>query len=215
VTEKKSKLHVKIPTPIVRNDGIFVSNKDFVLYARLCFQYFRNYHEKEIVIDHKKLMRNCKIADTRTFKKMLKRLYDNKLILNEIEKLPTKGTLTIVFNPEIYKDDHFTMLSSEILTYFNNDQIDEYAFRLIFYYKSHINKKDKRSVDYCFVGYDTLIERLRVSKTSITEGNKQLDAAKLVKIEAHKLKHNYEYDENDELVFDRFNNHYFVANSLF
>ncbi|MFD2681194.1 hypothetical protein [Bacillus seohaeanensis] len=210
---------MKVPTNIVRNEDVFLSNDEFVMYARLCFQYFRNFQEKEIQLDHKKLMQFLKISDTRTFKNRLKKLYKLELIENEINKLPTRGELTITFNDKVYGDDKmFTKLSAEIFTYFKNEQIDEYAFRQVFYYKSHINKDDKdinRDRSFCFVGYDTLVDRLKVSKTKIKEANEKLSKLKLIKIKKHKLETNDEYDENDELVFTRYNNHYYVHNSLF
>ncbi|MEH7346006.1 hypothetical protein V7122_19370 [Bacillus sp. JJ1532] len=215
VIEKK-KLVVKVPTGIVRNEEKYLSNDEFVMYARLCFLYFRSYNKKEIKLDHKKLMRFLKISDTRTFKSRLKKLYKLGLIEEEISKLPTKGTLTIVFNEKVYEEDkHFTMMNADVFNYWVNDQIDEYAFRQVFYYKSHINLDDKeRDRSYCFVGYETLVKRLKISKTKVKEANKQLEVAKLLKIVIHKLGTNYEYGENDELVFDRYNNHYYVAKSL-
>jgi len=216
--KEKKKLHIKVPTKVVRNDnGIFLSNADFLLYARLCFLYFRNYQKEEILIDHRKLMNFLKINDTRTLKKQLNNLRANKLIKSEHDKLPTKGNLKVIFNSEIYgTDDYFTMLSAEIFTYYNNEQINEYAFRQIFYYKSHINITDKeRDRSFCFVGFELLVSRLKVSKTKIVEANQQLKKAKLIEIKKHKLEHDYIYNEEDELVFDRYNNHYYVANSLF
>lgn len=216
-TEEKKKLHVKVPSGIVRNEKDYLSNVEFVMYVRLCFLYFRNYQNKEIKLDHKKFMLFLKILDTRTFKSRLKKFYKLRLIENEITKLPTKGTLTIVFNEEVYEEDeHFTMVNADIFNYWRNDQIDEYAFRQVFYYKSHINKEDKEhDRSFCFVGYETLVKRLKVSKTKLQEANEQLVDAKLIKIVKHKLEPTYEYDESDELVYDRFNNHYYVHNSMF
>ncbi|RFU70324.1 hypothetical protein D0469_06915 [Peribacillus saganii] len=214
-SDKKS-LFVKIPTGIVRNEVHCLSNDEFVMYARLCFLYFLGYQDKEIEIDHKKLMRFLKINDTRTFKKRLNSLYKIGLILNQVNTLPTKGTMTLIFNEEIYNnDDHFTKMSTRIFDYWRNDQIDEYAFRQVFYYKSHINMNDKeRDRSYCFVGYEFLAKRLKISKSKVEEANKQLKKAKLIKIKKHNLSHNGEYNDNDELVFNRYNNHYYVANEL-
>lgn len=216
-TIEKKKLFVKIPTGIVRNEEKYLSNDEFVMYARLCFLYFRNYNNKEIELDHKKLMRFLNISDTRTFKSRLKKLYKLGLIENEIAKLPTKGNLTIIFNEKVYEEDeHFTMMNADIFNHWQHDQIDEYAFRQVFYYKSHINKDDKeRDRSYCFVGYETLVKRLKISKTKVNEANEQLKKAKLLKVVAHKLENTDTYDENDELVFTKYNNHYYVHNSLF
>jgi hypothetical protein len=161
IGEEKKKLYIKVPSSIVRNEKHYLSNGEFLLYSRICFLFFRNYGNKEISIDHKKLMSFLHIRDTRTFKKQLNKLYDEGLIENKVDKLPIKGSLTIVFNEAIYEGDgHFTLMSSELFSYYNNDQIDEYAFRQVFYYKSHINLDDKeRDRSFCFVGYETLIDR--------------------------------------------------------
>lgn len=216
--EKKDKLFVKVPTSIVRNEEIYISNDEFILYARLCFLHFRNYGGEQMQVDHKKLMSFCHMSDTRTFKKRLKALYEANLILNEVNKLPTKGALTIEMNDDYFKEGvPFTKLSVKIFSYFNNGQpdtqpdnrIDEYAFRQIFYYQSHINTK-MRDRSFCFVGYETLAERLKISRTKIKEANKQLKKLKLVKIEKHQLHNTEGYDDNNELVFTRYNNHYTV-----
>jgi len=213
----KKKLFVKIPSHIVRNEEKYLSNDEFVLYARLCFLYFRNYQKKEIVLDHTHLMRFLKISDTRTFKRRLKKLYQVGFIENEVTKLPTKGNLIIQFNETIYDDDkHFTKLDSSIFNSWSFNKIDEYAFRQVFYYKSHINKDDKeRDRSFCFVGYDTLVKRLKVSKTKINDANEQLKSVGLLKVVPHKLETNYSYNDNDELIYFRFNNHYYLDNSLF
>ncbi|MFK9119118.1 hypothetical protein ACJEBK_19860 [Peribacillus frigoritolerans] len=217
-TAQKKKLFVKVPSHIVRNEEFNLSNDEFLMYTRLCFRYFRNYHKKEIEVDHKKLMYFLKISDTRTFKKRLKNLYETGLIEEKITNLPTKGNLTIVFNDTVFDEDkhkHFTILSAEVFSYWRNDQIDEYAFRQLFYYKSHINKNDKENDrSFCFVGFGTLAERLKVSKSKIVEANDQLKELKLIKVIKHKLAPTGEYNEDDEAIFDRFNNHYYVADSL-
>lgn len=212
----KKKLYVKVPSGIVRNEDKYLSNDEFLMYSRLCFLYFRNYQNKEIDLDHKKLMQFLKISDTRTFKNRLKNLYKMGLIENEIIKLPTKGNLIIIFNEKVYEEDkHFTLMSTELFSYWKNEQINEYAFRQVFYYKSHINLNDKeRDRSFCFIGYDTLVKRLKISKSKVKEANEQLRKSKLIKIKKQVLETTHEYDENDELVFDRYNNHYYVANSL-
>ncbi|MGJ9383215.1 hypothetical protein [Salipaludibacillus sp. CF4.18] len=213
--ENKKKLHVRIPTYIVRNEEIFLSNNEFLLYARLCFLYFRNYKEEEIVIDHKKLMNFINVSDTRTFKSRLNKLHKINLIKNKVDKLPTKGSLTIEFNSDAYDKGHFTMLDSDVFNYYKNEKIDTYAFRQLFLFKSYINMSDKeRDRSFCFVGVNTISSKFKISKTSVTDANEQLRKAKLIKIVKHKLNTEYEYDENSEIVFDRWNNHYYVHRSL-
>ncbi|MGJ3196960.1 hypothetical protein [Peribacillus frigoritolerans] len=216
-TAQKKKLYVHVPSHIVRNEDIYLNNEEFAMYARLCFLHFRNPKEKGNVleIDHRKLMNFLKITDTRTFKKRVNYLHSLDLIKNEFEKVPTKGKIHIIFNDSaIAESENFTKLSASIFTYFNNDQIDTYAFRQIFYYKSRINKNlDGNGHDYCFSGFESMTKRFRISRSKVEEANKQLKKAKLLKIVKHKLEPTHEYID-DELQYDRYNNHYFVADIL-
>ncbi|TDL92080.1 hypothetical protein E2R55_03165 [Vibrio vulnificus] len=216
-TAQKKKLYVHVPSRIVRNEDIYLNNDEFAMYTRLCFLQFRNPKEKGNVleIDHRKLMNLLKITDTRTFKKRVNRLHSLDLIKNEFEKVPTKGKINIVFNDSVIAEsENFTKLSASIFTYFNNDQIDTYAFRQIFYYKSRINKNlEGNGHDYCFSGFESMTKRFRISRSKVEEANKQLKKAKLLKIIKHKLEPTHEYID-DELQYDRYNNHYFVADIL-
>lgn len=217
--KSKSKLKIKIPTYIVRNEDIHLTNGEFVLYARLSFLYFRNYkqeQQEEMNIDHKKLMLQIGITDTRTLKKYFNNLYKNKLIKNKIDKFPRKNQMLIIFNSDVYnKDQHFTLMNIDIFDYI--DKITEHGFRLVWYYKSHINMNDKnRDRSFCYVGYDKLQSNLKIGRTTIKEGNELLKENNLIKIKKHLLKKEEgSYTEDDELVFDRFNNHYFVSSELF
>ncbi|MBD1379179.1 hypothetical protein [Metabacillus arenae] len=209
----KSKLYIKIPTYIIRNEDFFIGNDEFLLYARLSFLYFRNYKNPEIKVDHKKLMINISITDTRTLKKRLNVLYDLKLIENKIDKLPRRGEVTILINKKIIDDSkNFTMMNAGIFNMM--ESLDEDCIRLLFYYKSHITKKDTHK-QYCFVGYETLRTRLKIGNETIRDANDILKKLKLIKIEKHELKHDFEYGEDDELIFNKFNNHYIVNRELF
>jgi hypothetical protein len=204
-------MHVQVPTYIVRNEEIHISNDAFLLYVRLCYLYFRNYQQEEMKVDHKKLMNNLGIYDTRTFKKRLTELSKVGLILNEIISLPRKGEITILFNGEVLKNGHFTMMDCKLFDYL--EQINEHAFRLLFYYKSHINKKENKH--YCFVGIETLKVKLKMGSDTINKANELLVKCKLLKIHKHKIETTYTYDEKDELIFDKYNNHYIVDEKLF
>lgn len=108
-----------MPTHIVRNEDIYLSNDEFAMYTRLCFLHFRNPKEKGNILnlDHRKLMNFLKITDTRTFKKRINHLHSLDLIKNKIEKVPTKGQINIVVNESIAENRTFTKLSASIFTY--------------------------------------------------------------------------------------------------
>ena len=209
---------IKVPTNVVRNDGYKLKNGTFVLYVNLVWNYFINNstNKSELILDHRSIMFNSMISDTRTFKRRLKELYQAGLIKNEIMRIPPRGTIVIQFNEEKYLTEcekNFTKINRSILTYYRNGQIDDYSIRQIFYYMSHINLSTGN--DYCFVSFETLSDRLMVSKDKISEANEMLEKAKLIKIKKHKLAPTSEYDEFDALVYDRYQNHYYVDKSMF
>ncbi|MCY8085136.1 hypothetical protein MOC02_18145 [Bacillus inaquosorum] len=208
-------LFVKVPSSVIRNEKFYISNQEFSLYANLCYKHFRNGNKEEIVLDHKKLMNELKINDTRTLKKRFNALHKYGLINNKIDKLPTKGYLSIFFNSEAKNEGNFCKMNPSIFTYFKNEQIDENGVRLAFYYKSHINPNDKRRIDYCYVSFEVLKSRLKMGNTTIIEANKSLKKAKLLKIVKHKLEDTGSYDENDALIFDKWNNHYHILSPLY
>ncbi len=190
------KLFVKVPSSVIRNEKFYISNQEFSLYANLCYKHFRNGNKDEIVLDHKKL-------------------HKHGLIDNRIDKLPTKGYLSIFLNSKAKSDGSFCKMNPSIFTYFKNDQIDENGIRLAFYYKSHINLNDKRKIDYCYVSFEVLKNRLKMGNTTIIEANKSLKKAKLLKIVKHRLEDRGSYDENDALIFDKWNNHYHILSPLY
>lgn len=206
---------VKVPTNIIRNEDFKLSNGSFILYVRLCHLYFKNFRNEEIKLDHRKLMLNIGITDIRTLKKRFTELVSCKLIKNESVKFPKKGETVILLNGKVIDNSKvFTMMN---VTVFDElSKIDEHAFRLLFYYKSHINRKDPKGIKFCFVGMETLSHNLKMAKKTIISSNNMLRKSKLIKIEKHKLEQLEEtYDENDELIYERWNNHYFVNDKLF
>lgn len=209
----EEKIYLKVPTKIVRNEDFYITADEFLLYARLCYLYFRSYKRKEFTINIKRMIEFLKIKDNRTFKNRFNKLHKLNLIENKITTLPKNNELEIVFNDELYNSyKSFTMMSAEIFNYYRSCKINCYSFRLIMYYKSHINKHN--NAHFCYTGYATLSTRLKISNSTIQESNDQLVQNKLIKIKRHKLQPTYEYSELDELVYNRYNNHYYVSEFL-
>jgi hypothetical protein len=205
-------LHIQVPTHIVRNEGLFISNEEFLLYVRLCLLFFKNYRNEEIKVDHKKLMGKLLIGDSRTLKVRLNQLHKHNLIHNKIDNLPRKGEMVILFNERMLKEgEHFTMMNADIFNHVG--EISPHAFRLVFYYKSHINLKQNKN--YCFVGVETLKHRLKMGGHTIKLANDELVENKLIRIDKHKLHNTDSYNDADELIFDRYNNHYIVNEKMF
>lgn len=154
------------------------------------------------------------IGDSRTLKNRLNTLYKANLIGNKVDILPRKGKMTILFNEAVRSSEtFFTQINADVFNYL--DKINHHAFRLLFYYKSHINFKEDRRLDYCYVGRETLKVRLKMGSSTIQEANEQLTKNKLIKITKHMLERREEdYDDNNELIFDRYNNHYSVTEKM-
>lgn len=205
--ESSESASLKVPKHIIRNDKFYITNHEFHLYAYLCYMHFRNFNEEEMEVDHLKLKNLLKISDARTLKKRLNTLHKHNLIRNKIEKLPTKGTMKIIFNGDVKKDQMFCKMNPIIFTYFKNDQIDSNGIRLAFYYKSFLHE------GYCTVGFETLQQRLKMGSTTISNANNSLKKAKLVKIKSHKLE-TYGYNQKDALVIDSWSNHYQILEPL-
>lgn len=211
--KSKEKLYLKVPTSIVRNDDFHITSDEFILYSLLCYFYFRKYREKEIVLNLRYVKEFFGIKDNRVLKNRLNKLNDYKLIENRICTLPRKNELTIVLNNNLYNShDVFTLISTELFDLFKEGKINTHAFRLLMYYKSHINLHNNNC--YCFVGYETLVTKLKASKSTIFEANSQLKKERLIKVSKHKLEPAYEYNDLDKLIYTRYNNHYYVTNRL-
>ena len=211
--QSKEKLYLKVPSSIVRNDDFYLSNDEFMLYSLLCYFYFRKYGQKEIILNIRYVKEFFGIKDNRVLKNRLNKLNDHNLIENRISIIPRRNEMPIIFNDNLYNSyDVFTLISTEVFELYEAGKINQHAFRLITYYKSHINKSMNNN--YCFVGYDTLVTKLKASKTTILEANKMLKNEKLIKVVKHKLEPTYEYSSLDKLIYNKYNNHYYVAERL-
>jgi hypothetical protein len=81
--------------------------------------------------------------------------------------------------------------------------------RLLYFYESYINRNNNK-VKFCYVSYETVRDCIGLSTKTIAEYNDVLIKTKLLKVTKHRLGTEYEYDKDDALVFDRWNNHYEV-----
>lgn len=201
---------IKIPTSVVRNESVNIDSGTFVLYVRLCEKRHRNYkmdNPDKIVFYHFELIKQLNIKDNRTLKRMLSNLEKNGLVKDIPVKYPRHFeavSLTLLNMNE--KGCHFTIIKEEWLN--KMDVISPAAFRLLVYYKSHINPT--RGRDFCFTGKDTIIKSLKIGGTTLVESNKELEKLGLLEIKRHDLRHDGYYDENDRPYFSRFQNHYYV-----
>ncbi len=159
-------------------------------------------------LDHNRLKHKLYISDNRTLKRTFEVLHKNQILLEYINRLPTKGKLNITFDPAAITSKKFTQLP---VTVFNKiEHIGVIGLRLLFYYESFINRKDAQERQYVFPAIETTSKTLGIDKETVVKYNEILRKNKLIKIEKHKLENSGEYDELDNILFTKYNNHYFV-----
>lgn len=206
--ENKKKLLVQVPDEIIKNIHCKMDSNTFATYVYLKFLYFRNYNNSEMEIDHNKFKHKLYIADNRTLKKSLTILHKNQIMLEYINKLPTKGTLKFTFEPTPFNSKKFTQLPVTIIN--KIEHIGTIGLRLLFYYESFINRKGSISKQFAFPSIETISKDLGLNKETITTYNRILKKNKLIKIVKHKLEWDGEYDNLDNPLFTKYNNHYYV-----
>lgn len=207
--ENKKKIYLQIPDEIIRNQCVDFNHYDFGVYAMLRYAHFRNPNKDKdmLEVDHKFMMNKLFINDSRTLKKSLNKLYKYGFIEEEIKRLPRNGILKLKFNPSPFKTKSFTQLPTNLIN--KIEQIGLIGYRLIYYYESYINRKDVISKQFCFVGQDTISSELNINKETIKKYNDILKKSKIVTIKKHKLEFDG-YDDLDNIVFNKYNNHYYV-----
>lgn len=206
--EDKKKLVIQIPDDIVRNKAFKMNSNTFGIYALLKFLHFRNYNKNELTIDHNHLKHKLYISDNRTMKKAFTTLHKQQIILEHVSKLPTRGALNITFDPEAVQSAKFTQLPATILN--RMEHIGTIGLRLLFYYESFINRKDKPEKQFAFPAIETISKDLGLDESTIIKYNEILKKNKLLKIKKHKIMWDGQYDELDKILYVKYNNHYFV-----
>lgn len=189
---------------------------EFVLLAKLIQAYYISGKQDEFELHHKNLIFLLNIGDNNTFKKSYNNLVKQGYLMNVIEKLPRKGGISVRVNldiiPEINRNLPFTQLTKDILDKSMIDAIGYIGVRMIYYFQSYINHKQINK-NHCYASEETIATHLGITKRTVIEYNKKLKKTKIVKIVGHELKDTGEYvrkGDNELLVFNKYNNHYFV-----
>lgn len=201
---------IQIASEIIRNPNI--SHDTFYAYAKLLQHYYvHKGKDSKLKLDHRKFMYFSNIKSNPTMKKILKQLFQNKLILYEVKDLPRYGELEVELNPlYLVKDKkfYFAQLPHYFLDQCILNGIGYEGFRLMYYFKSFINKHD----DKCFCSRETIAEDIGSSPNSVDKYTKQLKKLKLINIKKHSLKDTGEYYDNEfgeeTRRVTKFNNHY-------
>jgi hypothetical protein len=201
-------IKIQIPDEVIRNNIFVLDSNSFAIYVYLKYKYFRNHNNAEIELDIQELKDTLHITDNRTLKKCLIKLYDNNIIIERIEKLPTRQIMTISFIPDLFITETFTQLPATILNKIN--VIGTTGMRLLFYYESFVNRNDRLDRQFAFPSLLTTGKALNINKDTVIEYNKILHDNDLVSIIKFELKHDGEYNEENKPQFIKYNNHYRV-----
>lgn len=198
---------VLIPDCVIRNeDGINISPKEFVLYYYLKILYDRQKNTK-IKLNHNKFMAKFNIKTNTTFKKLVSGLHENKLIMNNIDKLPKHENIIIELNEEILQRKPFTMI--HINLYHLYEKVECEGLRLIYYYESRVNRSKQICSQFCFAGIRTIAQETKINKNKLKGINEKLVKLKLLKMEKHEMGGIGMYNEFNQEINIKYNNHYF------
>ncbi|WP_394175599.1 hypothetical protein [Guptibacillus hwajinpoensis] len=201
---KKGDSVIQLHNEIVRNDGYSLNAKDFVTVGFLKKYYYLNGFNEVIPLDHRKLMANIAVNDTRTFKKILHSLYVNNILKEKVERLPTKGNIELVINPDVFEQrEKFTQLRTDLFNFVAD--VGHIGVHLLYYYESFINKSN----GFAFPGFEKICNDLKITDKTLDKFNKRLVKQKLLKIEKHKLEWQG-YNDNNAMIYDKYQNHYYV-----
>ncbi|MFC0559658.1 hypothetical protein [Halalkalibacter alkalisediminis] len=194
---------------VVRNPKL--NSKAFVAFAKLCEMYGKSKNDI-LEVDHKAFKGYLSVSDNRSFKAVLHNLYENNLILNEIETLPRRSALEIHINKDmtpLHNKNMFTQLDIRLLDKKILDEIGTIGIRLMYYYESRINRLELHK-DHAYASIETISKDTGFAKDTIGKYNEILEKRKLIWIKKFKLEHVGWYDEGNYIDFARYANHTYV-----
>lgn len=210
---------IQVPQEIVRNPEI--NSKSFVLLAKLIQQYYRQKNgERELTFtikNYKMLLNFTNITDRRTFSDCLGILNEKGLIKSIVKPLPRNGELTVELSPKVIpelnkdKEQVFTQFEYWILNMSVIEEIGHTGVRIMYYIMSWINYK-KVGKDHCYASVQRMSKDLGLSEKTFIRYTKQLEKLKFISVTRFDNYSSFKDDKNgnENLLLDRWNNHYFL-----
>lgn len=197
-----------MPNSIIRDPNL--SSIEFLVLIKLKQLQFINRSSNFKFNSKEHLKIPLDINDNRTLHRTLNNLYDNRYILEPV-KIDSHSIGTVSMNDALIKSkSKFTHIYTSLLDKMLHIQAN--GIRLLCYYESYINRndKDKPSSHFCFTSIDTISQETGLSRKTIIKYNSVLEKANLLDIDKHKLGTDYRYDDKDKVIFNKYNNHYYV-----
>lgn len=203
---KSKEQYVKIPNGVIRDPNL--SSLDFVLLIKLKMLQFVNHSDKFMINSKDHIKIPFGVSDNRTIKKSLDNLFRQSYILNEVI-LDSRSMGEVHLNSELLNPHKgYTCIYTSLLKH--TPVVDSTGIRLICYYESYINRIVSGANKFCFCGVDTITKDTGLSNNTIIKYNRLLHDKGLVTVEKHRTGTEYKYDENDKIIFSKYNNHYTV-----
>jgi hypothetical protein len=178
---------------------------EFCLLLRLKYLSFTSGNKDIYDVYFGRLKSNLYINDNRTMKKCLNNIHKQGYI-NEDVDVQRKKPVQIKLNMELLNEKPFSQLPTTLLDQIQ--EIDYVGIRLLYYYESYINRSSGNQ--FCFPSVETIVNDTGISKNTVTKYNEILKNKQMLRIVKHQLSTEYDYKDNDELIFDKYNNHYYV-----
>ncbi|WP_169834405.1 hypothetical protein [Paenibacillus donghaensis] len=203
---KINKSVIQMSNAIIRDREI--GSVEFSLLLRLKYLIYENRGSGEIYIDIPKLRMKMEISDNRTLKKHLANLHKWGYINNFVKiERSTPSLISLDLKKFATPKKEYTQLPLSILSRVGT--IGHTGVRLLYYFESYINRSIVQN-QFCYSAVITICRDTGLGKTTVKEYVDILKKEKLLHVVAHKIGHNNQYNDNDELEFTKYNNHYYV-----
>ncbi len=213
---KPIKQTIQIRTDVVRDTNLSVNGFALVLYLK--YLYWKTGNKSEFEAFASDIKDFLCISDNKTLKSIFIELYNLKYLTRQIEELKQNKPLLITLNKEKFLTDsnkeeteYFAQLPINILYGMRDRKLDRKEVRILYYLKSYINYYTDNKKMYCYPGIETtMTKELNMSKNTIPKYTKLLEGKGLISIEKNVLHTSYQYDDEGKLLFNRYNNHYYL-----
>jgi len=205
---------INIRSDVVRDPNITVNDFSMILYLKYMVWRSGSRYRFEVLLSDMK--NHLCVSDNKTLKPSYANLYKNGYLLEEVGEIKPNKPILFTLNEERFNTDgmsegeFFTQLPISILYGMKDGKIDRKEVRLLYYLKSYINHTDLKK-HFCYTGIEnTMVRELNMSDKTIPKYTKKLVDKKLIRIERHDLKTSYQYREDGTLIFNKYNNHYYL-----
>lgn len=211
---KNKVFKVQLPQSIVRDSVI--KDKEFVLLARLIQAYYTTgTKDLTFTVDYNAVKHHSFIDNQRKFKECLENLESKKVLTMKNKTLPRNGNLTITLSkeviPELNEGMRFVQLESTVLNRAFIKRVGHTGIKILYHIMSYINY-EKKGKDHCYASIERMSTDIGVSDKTFRKYLDVMEKERFIKVIRHGAEANYFIDKNgnEGLLYDRWNNHYYI-----